>query len=194
MVFVIFFSSYPLCLFCFFHVSSSIRCVLLRRLPFFAVLQYRGGCLLVFSGFLYFLFATECCILFFLVDVPVTIFCVFFFNSPASSSSSLGSIISNKRTLYCFVSSICLLVCCCLWVVCACECRFGCFYVCVWVLQLVLRFLLLSPLSSCLHSLSRPNFRNRHQKGMSVPEMREGYLLVRFRWFASVFILFSCFR
>lgn len=84
---------------------------------------------------------------------------------PAALHLSLGSIISNKRTLYCFVSSICLLVCCCLWVVCACECRFGCFYVCVWVLQLVLRFLLLSPLSSCLHSLSRPNFRNRHRKG-----------------------------
>lgn len=124
-------------------------------------------------------------VVFFLVDVPVTIFCVFFFNSPASSSPSLGSIISNKRTLL-FCSPIWLLV-----LVLKCVGMNVCLYVCrcVSVTAHITIF--------CCYLLSRrasipswPNFRNRQQKGILVPEMREGFLLIRFRWFASVFILY----
>lgn len=94
----------------FFYVCSSTS-------SFLRSFTIQGGLFASFSGFLYFLLLL---CFFFLVDVPVTIFCVFFFNSPASSSPSLGSIISNKRTLlFCFVYLFASVL---LWFVCACVC------------------------------------------------------------------------
>lgn len=143
--------------------------LLLRRLPFFAVLQYRGGLFAsFFLVFCVFSVATECCILVFFWLMFRLRFSVFSFLTllPAALHLSLGSIISNKRTLYCFVSSICLLVCCCLWVVCACECRYWMFLcMCVSVTARITIFVAISSLVVPPFPLSRPNFRNRHRKG-----------------------------